>query len=101
MNSSYLKYSTLTCTDYSNFGGWKNQINNISMTNLTSDSGSYTCLYGSTLRYDNLVPSGGYVTNNINQLNVSSVSCVNLSSNMNLSTINDLISFLIVIMYHV
>ena len=24
VNSSYLKCSTLTCTDYSNFGGWKN-----------------------------------------------------------------------------
>ena len=42
VNCSYLRCSTLTCTDYNNFGGWQNQINNISNTNITSDSGSYT-----------------------------------------------------------
>ena len=98
----------MDCTDYSIFRGWKNQINNISNTNLTSDSGSYTRLYGGILRYDTLVPSGGYITNNVNnintitttlnstditstgtlysitsnisQLNVPNVSCVNLSA---------------------
>jgi len=108
ISSSFLKCSTLDCTDYSIFRGWKNQINNISNTNLTSDSGSYTRLYGGVLRYDTLVPSGGYVTNNVNntntitttlnstditstgtlysitsnisQLNVPNVSCVNLSA---------------------
>ena len=98
----------MTCTDYSHFGGWRNEIINISNTDLTSDSGSYTRLYGSILRYDTLVPSDGYLRNNvynnnttstninctditstgtsyhvntnISLLSVSSVSCVNLSS---------------------
>ena len=60
ISSSFLKCSTLDCTDYSIFRGRKNQINNISNTNLTSDSGSYTRLYGGILRYDTLVPSGCY-----------------------------------------
>ena len=33
------------------------------------DSGSHTCLYDCTLFYDTLVPSGGYVTNDINNIN--------------------------------
>ena len=82
MNSSYIKCSTLTCTGYSNFGGWKNQKNNISSTNITCNSGSYTSLYGSTLRYNNVVPSGGYVTNDVNNVNTLStnISCTNISS---------------------
>ena len=109
----------------------KNQIKNISNTYLTSDRGSFTRLYGSTLRCETLVPSGGYITNNVNntnktstninrrnisstgihynitsnisQLNVSDVSCLNLSptsvSCKNLSTINDSMSFLNVSLY--
>ena len=108
VNSSFLTCSTLNCTNYSTFGGRKNQINNISNTNMTSDSGSYTRLYGGTLRYDTLVPSGGYITNNVNNtktitttlnctditstgtsysitsnislINASTVSCVNIST---------------------
>ena len=64
ISSSFLKCSTLDCTDYSIFRGWKNQINNIANANLTSDSGSYTRLYGGTLRYDTLVPADGYIRNN-------------------------------------
>ena len=41
ISSSFLKCSTLDCTDYSIFRGWKNQINNISNTNTTGDSASY------------------------------------------------------------
>ena len=82
VNSSYLKCSTFNCTDYSTFGGWKNQINNISSTNITCNSGSYTSLYGSTLRYDNLVPSGGYITNDVNNVNTctTNISCTNIST---------------------
>ena len=74
VNSSFLTCSTLNCTNYSTFGGWKNQINNTSNTNMTSDSGSYTRLYGGTLHYDTLVPSGGYVTNNVYNNNTTSTS---------------------------
>ena len=82
VNSSYLKCSTLTSTDYSNIGGWQNQINNIPNTNITSNSGSFTRLYGDTLWYDTLVPSGGYITNDVNNINTTSTNtnCTNLSS---------------------
>ena len=65
ISSSFLKCSSLDCTDYSIFCGWKKQINNISNTNLTSDNVSYTCLYGGTLWYDTLIPSDAYLRNNV------------------------------------
>ena len=68
VNSSNLTAATLTVTNWSNFTGYNNTLNNVSSTNLTCNSGSYTSLYGSTLIYDNLVPTGGYVTNNINNV---------------------------------
>ena len=52
VKSSYLRCIILTCTDYSNFGGWKNQIHNISNNNSTNDSGSYARLYGRWLCYN-------------------------------------------------
>ena len=69
----------------------ENQINNISNTNITSDSGSYARLYGSTLRYDTLVPSIGYITNDVNNTNTLStnIACTNLSTiNANMSFLN-------------
>ena len=63
INNSFLTCCTLDCKNYSIFRGWKNEITNISNTNITGDSASFTCLYGSILRYDTLLPSGGYVTN--------------------------------------
>ena len=82
LNSRYLRCSPLTCTDCGNFGGWQNQMGNISNTNITSNSGSYTRLYGGTLRYDILVPSGGYITNDVNNMNTTStnINCTNISS---------------------
>ena len=72
VNSSNLTAATLTVTNWSNFTGYNNTLNNISSTNLTCNSGSHTSLYGSTLRYDNLVPSGGYITNDVNNTNTTS-----------------------------
>ena len=66
VNSSYLRCSTFT--DYSNFTGWQNKIDNISSTNLTCNSCSYTRLYGGTIQYDTLVPSSGNITNDVNIL---------------------------------
>ena len=53
-NICHLYVSTMACTDYSHFGGWKNEKINISNTDLTSKSGSFTRLYGGTLRYDTM-----------------------------------------------
>ena len=96
ISSSFLKCSTLDCTDYSIFRGWKNQINNISNTNLTSDSGSYTRLYGGILRYDTLVPSDGYVRNNVYNNNTTSVgiNCTDITSTGTLYSITSNISLI-------
>ena len=81
-NSSNLKCSPLTCTDYSNFTGWQNKIDNISSTKLPCNCGSYARLYGGTLRYDTVIPSGGYITNDINNTYITSttINCTNISS---------------------
>jgi len=94
--ASFLKCCTLDCTDYSIFRGWKNQINNISNTNLTSDSGSYTRLYGSILRYDTLVPSDGYVRNNVYNNNTTSVgiNCTDITTTGTLYSITSNISLI-------
>ena len=54
--------------------------NNISNSNITSNSGSYTRLYGGTLPYDTLVLSSGCVSNNINNTNTTStrVKCTDI-----------------------
>ena len=72
VNSSNLRAATLTVTNWSNFTGYNNTLNNISSTNITCNSGIYTSLYGSTLRYDTLLPSVGYITNDINNTNTTS-----------------------------
>ena len=72
VNSSNLTAATLTVTNWSNFTGYNNTLNNISSTNLTCNSGSHASLYGGTLRYDTLVPSGGYITNDVNNINTCS-----------------------------
>ena len=101
VNSSFLRCSTLNCTDYSTFGGWQNNITNISNTNLTSNSGSYTRLYGGILRYDTLVPSGGYVTNNVNNTNTitTTLNSTDITSTGTLYSITSTISQLMYLMY--
>ena len=80
--NSNLTAATLTVTNWSNCTGYNNTLNNISNTNLTNNSGSYTHLYGATLRYDTLVPSGGYITNDVNNTNTTStnINTTNISS---------------------